>query len=83
MKLRPLLLTLSGVSAAAAAVLALSAMSSPVAALPPQVLPAAPEECACSRGLRLADGGASVLHNCQCGPLQCVVHAPSGNMQCR
>jgi hypothetical protein len=83
MKLRSLLFTLSGLSAAAAAVLALSAVTSPVAALTSPVLPAAPEECACSRGLRLADGGTSVLHNCQCGPLQCVVHAPSGNMQCR
>lgn len=83
MKTRSLWLTFSGLSAAAAAVLALTVVPAPVAALTPPMLAAAPEECVCSRGLRLGDSGLSVLHNCQCGPLQCVVHAQSGQLQCR
>jgi len=83
MKIPPLLVTLSGLSAAAATALVLAAVSGPAGAIAQPVAPAVPEECVCSRGLRLADAPPSVLHNCQCGPLQCVVHAQSGQLQCR
>lgn len=45
----------------------------------------APQECICSAGMNLAPAGspASVLRNCQCGALQCVVHVQSGQLQCR
>lgn len=79
MKTRALFVTLSGLSAAAVAVLVLAAASTPAGAIAPGL----PEECVCSRGLRLAEAPPSVLHNCQCGPLQCVVHAQSGQLQCR
>ncbi len=79
MKLRPLFWMVSGVSAALTAVSILTAIPRPAAAIAPVV----PEDCVCSRGLRLADAPPSVLHNCQCGPLQCVVHAQSGQLQCR
>ena len=80
MKKRAVFVTLSGLSAAAVAVLVLAAASGPAGAI---AAAAVPEECVCSRGLRLAEAPPSVLHNCQCGPLQCVVHAQSGQLQCR
>lgn len=80
MKKRAVFVTLSGLSAAAVAVLVLAAASAPAGAI---AAAAVPEECVCSRGLRLAEAPPSVLHNCQCGPLQCVVHAQSGQLQCR
>ncbi|ACK54565.1 MULTISPECIES: hypothetical protein [Thauera] len=83
MKIRALFVTLSGLSAAAVAVLVLAAVPAPAGAIAQPVGPAMPEECVCSRGLRLAEAPPSVLHNCQCGPLQCVVHAQSGQLQCR
>jgi len=45
----------------------------------------APQECVCSAGINLAPAGspASVVRNCQCGALQCVVHVQSGQLQCR
>ncbi|MBX3686031.1 MAG: hypothetical protein KF909_07840 [Rhodocyclaceae bacterium] len=45
----------------------------------------APQECTCSAGVNLAPAGApaSVVRNCQCGALQCVVHVQSGQLQCR
>ena len=45
----------------------------------------APQECVWSAGINLAPAGspASVVRNCQCGALQCVVHVQSGQLQCR
>ena len=42
----------------------------------------APDECVCSPGLALDKGG-SLLRNCQCGAMQCVVVTGSGQLQCR
>ncbi|HRO36744.1 hypothetical protein [Thauera sp.] len=83
MKTRTLFVTLSGLSTAAVAVLVLAAIAVPAGAIAQPVALGLPEECVCSRGLRLAEAPPSVLHNCQCGPLQCVVHAQSGQLQCR
>ena len=54
MKIRALFVTLSGLSAAAVAVLVLAAVPAPAGAIAQPVGPAMPEECVCSRGLRLA-----------------------------
>ena len=83
MKTPALFVTLAGLSATALAVLVLAAIPAPAGAIAQPAAPALPEECVCSPGLRLAEAPPSVLHNCQCGPLQCVVHAQSGQLQCR
>ncbi len=87
MKTRSLLLTAAALLAVFASTFVLSLWpgSAPAVAQSPVSLDA--QECSCSRGLVLvapASGVApSVLHNCQCGALQCVVHAQSGQLQCR
>ena len=44
----------------------------------------APAECVCSAGLPLGGvAGGSLVRNCQCGTLQCVVVTGSGQLQCR
>ncbi len=44
----------------------------------------APRECVCSAGLPLGGvAGGSLLRNCQCAALQCVVVTGSGQLQCR
>lgn len=45
----------------------------------------APADCVCSAGINLAAPGEppSVIRNCQCGAMQCVVHVGSGQLQCR
>lgn len=52
---------------------------------PRAVASLAPQQCVCSAGLDLAAAGQppSILRNCQCGALQCVVHVGSGQLQCR
>ncbi len=49
------------------------------------VLGVQPDACMCSRGVDLGGqrSAALTLYNCQCGALQCVVHAQSGQLQCR
>ena len=87
MKTRSLLVTAAGfvVVSVSGLVFSLGSGSTPAQAQP--MLSLASQECTCSRGLSLVEPGSgagpSVLHNCQCGPLQCVVHAQSGQLQCR
>ncbi|HRP24883.1 MAG TPA: hypothetical protein PLF79_05540 [Thauera sp.] len=85
MKIRSILLSVAGVLGVAVALLVLSA--APLATdTQAQGLPSLePPECMCSRGVELGTSrsAASTLHNCQCGGLQCVVHAQSGQLQCR
>ncbi len=87
MKIRSLLLTAAGLVAVLASTLALSLWPGSAPAVAQSLVSLAPQECTCSRGLALtapgAKAGPSVLHNCQCGALQCVVHAQSGQLQCR
>jgi hypothetical protein len=83
MKIRPLLFSACGLMAVVATVAVLSVAPSAGDAHAQSMAPAVVEECVCSRGSRLGESGQSVLHNCQCGPLQCVVHAQSGQLQCR
>lgn len=85
MKIRPLLFSACGLVAAVAAVTVATLSPAPGAgaAHAQSMAPAVVEACVCSRGVRLGESGQSVLHNCQCGPLQCVVHAQSGQLQCR
>lgn len=87
MKIRSLLLAVAGVFAAAAAVVVLSAVATAVPAVAQPRPDLAPQECTCSRGVALIAAGSrapsSTVHNCQCGALQCVVHAQSGQLQCR
>ena len=87
MKVRSLLLTAAGLVAVLASTLVLSLWPGSTPAVAQPLVNLAPQECSCSLGLALvapASGVApSVLHNCQCGALQCVVHAQSGQLQCR
>lgn len=85
MKIRSLLMTLAGLAATAAGALALTAAPVAADAVARPMLGVQPDACVCSRGVNL--GGersvASLLYNCQCGAMQCVVHAQSGQLQCR
>jgi hypothetical protein len=85
MKIRPLPMTLAILAVTAAGALALSAAPVAADATARPVLGVQPDACVCSRGVNL--GGersvASMLYNCQCGAMQCVVHGQSGQLQCR
>lgn len=85
MKIRPVLVALVGMVATAASALVLTAALAAADAVAQPVLGAQPEACICSRGTSLGSehGMASTVYNCQCGALQCVVHAQSGQLQCR
>ncbi len=85
MKIRPMLLALAGLVVAAASALVLTAAPAAADAIAPTRLGVQPDACVCSRGLDLGAerGTASTLYNCQCGALQCAVHAQSGHLQCR
>ena len=85
MKIRPVLMALAGVVATAASALVLTAAPAAADAVAQPVLGVQPDACMCSRGVNLGGerGAASTLHNCQCGAMQCVVHAQSGQLQCR
>ena len=78
--------SLIGVSALLAIVSALTAFSGTSSVREARAEPSlAPQECRCSAGINLAPAGApvSMIRNCQCGALQCVVHVQSGQLQCR
>lgn len=83
MRLKTSLISLAGLLVLAGLAMAVSGQSSISEAHAQPSL--APQECTCSAGFNLAPGGApaSVLRNCQCGALQCVVHVQSGQLQCR
>lgn len=88
MKIRPLMMILAGLAGLAAmgaSALALTAAPAAAVATAPALLGAPPDACVCSRGLHLGDerAAASTIYSCQCGALQCVVHAQSGQLQCR
>ncbi len=85
MKVRSLLATLAGLAAVAAGAALLTAGPASSPAVAQTLTRVTPEACTCSPGLDLGAqrGTASVLHNCQCGGLQCVVHVQSGQLQCR
>ncbi|MHB1374439.1 MAG: hypothetical protein ACYC5W_10265 [Thauera sp.] len=85
MKIRSLLTGLAGLAAIAAGATLLSAGPASTPAVAQTLTRVMPEACVCSPGLDLGAqrGAASVLHNCQCGGLQCVVHVQSGQLQCR
>ena len=87
MKTRSLLVAAAGFVAVSVSSLIFSLWSGSTPAQAQPMVSLASQECTCSRGLSLIDpasgAGPSVLHNCQCGALQCVVHAQSGQLQCR
>lgn len=85
MMIRPVLMTLAGLAATAASALVLTAAPAAADAIAPTLLGVQPDACMCSRGVNLGGerGAPSTLYNCQCGALQCVVHAQSGQLQCR
>lgn len=85
MKIRLLMMILGGLAALGASALALTAAPAATVATAPALLGVQPDACVCSRGLHLGDerAAASTIYNCQCGALQCVVHAQSGQLQCR
>ena len=85
MKIRPVLVALAGLAATAASVLVLTAAPAAADAVAQPVLGVQPDACMCSRGVDLGGqrSAASTLYNCQGGALQCVVHAQSGQLQCR
>ena len=89
MKTRSLLVTATGFVVVVVSVsgLVFSLWSGSTPAQAQAMVSLASQECTCSRGLSLIEpasgAGPSVLHNCQCGALQCVVHAQSGQLQCR
>ena len=87
MKTRSVLVTAAGFVVVSVSGLVFSLWSGSTPAQAQPMLSLASQECTCSRGLSLIDpasgAGPSVLHNCQCGALQCVVHAQSGQLQCR
>lgn len=85
MKTRSTLATLAGLAAIAASIALLTAAPSASDAVAQTLSRVTPEACVCSQGLDLGGGpgAASVLRNCQCGGLQCVVHVQSGQLQCR
>ena len=75
------ILTLVGLFSAAAAV---AILTSAPASAPAFAQSLAPQECVCSAGVNLGARaqGSSILKNCQCGALQCVVHVGSGDLEC-
>ena len=87
MKTRSLLVTAAGFVVVSVSGLVFSLWSGSTPAQAQAMVSLASQECTCSRGLSLIEpasgAGPSVLHNCQCGALQCVVHAQSGQLQCR
>ena len=87
MKTRSLLVAAAGFVVVSVSGLVFSLWSGSTPAQAQAMVSLASQECTCSRGLSLIDpasgAGPSVLHNCQCGALQCVVHAQSGQLQCR
>lgn len=84
MKIRILPMAFAGLAASAAGALLLTASSVAADPVSSTVLRVQPDACVCSRGVNLGERAAdSTLYNCQCGPLQCVVHAQSGQLQCR
>lgn len=85
MKICSLLATLAGLATIAAGAALLTAGPAASPAVAQTLTRVTPEACVCSQGLDLGAqrGLASVLYNCQCGGLQCVVHVQSGQLQCR
>lgn len=87
MKTRSLLVTAASFVVVSVSSLVFSLWSGSAPAQAQPMVSLASQECTCSRGLSLVEpggsAGPSVLHNCQCGALQCVVHAQSGQLQCR
>ena len=87
MKTRSVLVTAAGFVVVSVSGLVFSLWSGSTPAQAQAMVSLASQECTCSRGLSLIEpasgAGPSVLHNCQCGALQCVVHAQSGQLQCR
>lgn len=87
MKTRSLLVAAAGFVVVSVSGLVFSLWSGSTPAQAQAMVSLASQECTCSRGLSLIEpasgAGPSVLHNCQCGALQCVVHAQSGQLQCR
>ena len=85
MKIRPVLMILAGLAATAASALVLTAAPAAADGVVPPLLGVQPDACVCSRGVNLGSErtAESMLYNCQCGALQCVVHAQSGQLQCR
>lgn len=73
--------TLAGLLSAAAMVAVFTAAPSSAPAFAQSL---APQECVCSAGVNLGASaqGSSMLKNCQCGALQCVVHVGSGDLEC-
>ncbi len=73
--------TLAGLLSAAALVAVFTAAPSSAPAFAQSL---APQECICSAGVDLGARaqGSSMLKNCQCGALQCVVHVGSGDLEC-
>ena len=83
MRLRTTLISMAGLLVIAGLAVAVSGQSSISEAHAQPSL--APQECTCSAGFNLSSAGApaSVLRNCQCRALQCVVHVQPGQLQCR
>ena len=75
------ILTLAGLLSAVAAVAIFTAAPTSAPAFAQSL---APQECVCSAGVNLGarSQGSSLLKNCQCGALQCVVHVGSGDLEC-